>query len=467
MRVGISARDAAWTILAAVLAAAAFPPFGLWPLMLVSIIVLLRMIGEKPAGEARVVGLVYGAVFGAGTMYWMFNIFGLYAITLIALMAGYFGVFTTLVGLTRGNRAMFRALATGLFAVAIEWLRGDAWYLRFPWYTPPHALAQSPAWISLARWTGTYGLSLVIWTICAWSAFGRFYNAGLLLVLPAFAVFLLPIENPEQKALLVQAEEPGQLKEVLESIPYTQAELAVLPEYAFPNGLKSALHSVPGPVDLARKLHCPVVFGTVVGEYGRPGFQNVAAVLDSNGTLLGTFAKQRPVPLMLDGAPGTERPVFPYAAGVLGIGLCYDFDAPVIASSVTDAGATVLVAPTGDFMWWGQIQHVHHGILVRLRAVENDRWVLRATTSGISEAIDPHGYASAESLKIGESGSVIVSFGSRDTFALGSQFYLLGPLAAIATGLGVVFVLLKKLTSAHPSSLIGRPPSVTTETGRP
>src|SRR5205823_4130266 len=84
----------------------------------------------------------------------------------------------------------------GLFAVAIEWLGGDAWYLRFPWYTVPHALAQSPVWIAAAHWLGVYGLSYVIWFIASAGAFigGRWWLA--FLVLPAVAWLLPPVPSP-------------------------------------------------------------------------------------------------------------------------------------------------------------------------------------------------------------------------------------------------------------------------------
>jgi Carbon-nitrogen hydrolase len=156
-------------------------------------------------------------------------------------------------------------------------------------------------------------------------------------------------------------------------------------------------------------------------------FKNVAAVLDCSGNLVGTFPKQRPVPLMVDGRRGDRCPVFPFPMGTLGIGLCYDFDAPAVAGALTASGATILVAPTGDLMPWGAVQHVNHELLVRLRAVENDRWILRATTSGRSEAIDPHGRPSVERLDIGETGLVAVTFASRSTFALGCRMFFLGP----------------------------------------
>jgi apolipoprotein N-acyltransferase len=236
----------------------------------------------------------------------------------------------------------------------------------------------------------------------------------------------------------VQAEDSASHESLIASTLPEKVDLAVLPEYAFPYSCESALASTRGPKALARKLHCPVVFGTTEGPYGKHGFQNVAAIINAEGALLGTFPKQRPVPLMVDGKPGDRRPVFAVDGGILGIGLCYDFDAPEIAGSLVRSGATVLLAPTGDLMDWGRIQHQHHELLVRLRAVENDRWILRATSSGRSEAIDPHGVPSIDHLDIGAKGSMKVTYAHRTSLAFGTYGYALGPLAAFLT---VLFVL--------------------------
>jgi apolipoprotein N-acyltransferase len=427
---GISRRDAAKCCFAAATGAAAFPPLGLWPLSLASLYLFLRALRDKNSTDARAVGLVYGFLYGLGTMYWFFGLFGPSALALVFIMAGYFAILGTLIGATRCDSPGMRALQVAVFAMAIEWGRGDAWYLRFPWYTPAHALAQAPVWIACCRWIGTYGLSGAVWGIAAWAAFGKPTYALAYLVLPACALLLPAVEPPDQTAVLVQCEDSSKLGSLLSQIDMRGANLVVLPEYAYPYGIDTALKSGQGPVAVAQKLSCPVIFGTVEGTYGAPEFQNVAAVLDSQGELIGTFPKQRPVPLMIDGRPGDRCPVFPIPGAIFGIGLCYDFDAPAVAARLTAAGASVLVAPTGDLMSWGRVQHVNHELLVRLRAVENDRWILRATTSGRSEAIDPHGVPSAEHLDIGETGQVVAQYGSRSTFSLGGRMHLLGPMAA-------------------------------------
>lgn len=432
LTVGISAREALGVAGAALLGAAAFPPVGLWPCSLASIVLFLFLIRDHSSGAARPLGLLYGFCYGLGTMHWLFGVFGVLAVSLVALMAAYFGLLATLIGLTRGRPPWQRAALAALFAVAVEWLRGDAWYLRFPWYTAPHALAAAPAWIASVRWLGVYGLSSVVWFIAAAGVFNRPWLWAAFLFLPVPALNLPGFAPPDRRALLIQTEELQGAERLIPKLPAEPYDLAVLPEYSYLS-TKTALKSQNGPVALARKVGAPVVFGAGESEFEADDFENVAAVIDADGNLLGTFPKQRPVPLFHDGVPGRRRPVFPVEQGVLGVAVCYDFDAPEIAASLVRQGATVLVAPTFDAMSWGRIQHDNHELLLRLRAVENDRWILRAASSGRSEAVDPHGVPSREGVEVGATGTAVVAYGHRDTQPLGGQLWFFGPLAALGS----------------------------------
>jgi apolipoprotein N-acyltransferase len=428
---GVTARQALMALAAGLLGAAAFPPLSLWPLMLVSAALLVRLLRDLDTQTARNAGLLYGLAFAGGTMHWMFQIFGVFACSLLVVMAAYYGLLATLFASTRGLSVTLRVCLAAVFAVSVEWLRGDAWYLRFPWYAPPHALAQVPVMAAAARWLGAYGLSFIVWLIAAAGAFRpRAYAAFLLL--PA-CWFLLPSAGkPDRRALLLQTEMGG-VEQLIAATPSENVDLVVLPELAFTRSPEAVISERNGPASLARKTNAPVVFGAVEGVYGKMPFSNVVAVIGSNGRLLGAFPKQRPVPLLLDGAPGQRRPVFETKQGVLGVAICYDFDAPPTAGALVHSGATVLVAPTMDAMRWGQVQHEHHALLFRLRAIENDRWLVRAASSGRSEVISPLGVPSREAMEFGEEGRVVLPFAHRRSWALGGQLSFLGPAATAGT----------------------------------
>ena len=340
-------------------------------------------------------------------------------IGLLAIFGLYFGLLGLLIGMSRGRPLLMRALLVGLFAAGVEWLRGDAWYLRFPWYTVPHALAQSPAWIAPVRWLGVYGFTIAVWSIAALGAFGRPWAWLAFSLIPASSLLLADFDAPDRQAILFQTENPGGVEGLIPSVaPDEPIHLAVMPEYTYQVPYQRPLTNPNGPAALARKLGSPVVFGAIDGD-PLGSFQNVAVVLAPDGNVIGLFPKQRPVPLFRDGRPGTTRPVFPVDQGTLGIAICYDYDAPEVAGSIVRSGATVLLAPNYDSMQWGAMQHVHHALLFRLRAVENDRWIIRASSSGRSEVIDPHGRASEQGIEIGETSTVVLGYGHRTTQPLG------------------------------------------------
>lgn len=427
-------------ILLGLLGAAAFPPLGLWPLSLLSIAGFLFLLDNRSPREGLAIGLLYGISYASGCMYWFFGIFGAAAILLISLVGSYFAILAVLIASTRDSPTWIRALSAGLFAVGIEWLRGDCWYLRFPWYTVAHALAAEPAWIAAARWIGTFGISLIVWSLSAVGAFGRLYAWVAILVLPAFSWFLPSAGEGDRRALLVQSGETATLEMQMDSVLDFGLDLAVLPEYSYLTSPDEAVERPHGPREFALQHRCPVVFGAVEGDFHRSDYQNVAAVVGPDGRLLGAFPKQRPVPLMRDGRPGTDRPLFSVENGTLGVGVCYDFDNQEVAADLVRRGATVLVVPTHDSRSIGWVRNYHHSLLLRLRAVETGRWVLRAVNTGRCEAIDPTGLPSARGIGMGKVGYVIVRFAHRDGLPLGVWAHLLGPTAAAFTGVYVIWL---------------------------
>src|SRR5262249_34151145 len=154
------------------------------------------------------------------------------------------------------------------------------------------ALAASPPWIAAARWLGVYGLSFAVWLIAAWGAFGPKAAWSAFLLLPACSWLLPAAGAPDPKALLVQAEGPGEAEGLLPGLPVGPVDLAVLPEYAYTDAPAAVLRRPVGPAALARAASAPVVFGAVEGDHRSPDFHNVAAVVAADGTLLGTFPKQ-------------------------------------------------------------------------------------------------------------------------------------------------------------------------------
>ena len=165
---------------------------------------------------------------------------------------------------------------------------------------------------------------------------------------------------------------------------------------------------------LARTMAAPVIVGDigfdrVAGNAaGSRGFDlfNSASFVSRQGAFEGRYDKMHLVPFgeyvpfkrlfffaghLLDEVgtfqPGAHRRVF----GSFGVFICYE---SIFGDEIRDfprLGAGVLVNISNDG-WYGDTsapwQHLN---MVRMRAIETHRWVLRATNTGVTAAIDPTG----------------------------------------------------------------------------
>jgi apolipoprotein N-acyltransferase len=92
-----------------------------------------------------------------------------------------------------------------------------------------------------------------------------------------------------------------------------------------------------------------------------------------------------------DFTPGRERTIFELDGHKVGVFICYESVFPDEIRLFPKRGAEVLVNISNDG-WYGESsapgQHLN---MARMRAIENNRWVLRATNNGVTAAIDPFG----------------------------------------------------------------------------
>jgi len=92
-----------------------------------------------------------------------------------------------------------------------------------------------------------------------------------------------------------------------------------------------------------------------------------------------------------DFVPGTRIVTFPLNDYRLGAFICYESAFPNLVRQFTKAGANVLVNLSNDGYFGHSAAREQHLILVRMRAAENRRWIVRATNDGITAVIDPAG----------------------------------------------------------------------------
>jgi len=167
-------------------------------------------------------------------------------------------------------------------------------------------------------------------------------------------------------------------------------------------------------VGIARTVQAPLVVGNQGADFSDEEQAwhdyNSALVVGADGARVGRYDKIHLVPFgeyvpfqrllffarKLTGrvsrfTPGDGRKVFRLNGRRYGVFICYE---AVFADEVREfarLGAEVLVNISDD-AWYGDtsapLQHLN---MVRMRAIENRRWILRDTNNGITAAIDPYG----------------------------------------------------------------------------
>jgi apolipoprotein N-acyltransferase len=94
--------------------------------------------------------------------------------------------------------------------------------------------------------------------------------------------------------------------------------------------------------------------------------------------------------------PGPDRPApLDTPLGRAGILICNEAMLPEVAGDRVRAGAEILVSPSNDSWIAGRAFAEHMLAIVALRAVEQRRYLIRASTAGPSAVVDPWGRVTA------------------------------------------------------------------------
>lgn len=193
-------------------------------------------------------------------------------------------------------------------------------------------------------------------------------------------------------------------------------DLIVWPETAMPFYLETNASLAGRIAEFSREFGVPVAFGAPgKGGPGESGYYNrlwlqtpdAAPRQSYDKTHLVPFGEYVPLRLPLpfieyftqglDFIPGKNSS--PLTSGDLALGalICYEAIFPDIARKRVAAGANILVNISND-AWFGRTaaptQHLH---LTAMRAIEQGRWIVRATNTGVSAVITPRGRITAQS----------------------------------------------------------------------
>jgi apolipoprotein N-acyltransferase len=88
--------------------------------------------------------------------------------------------------------------------------------------------------------------------------------------------------------------------------------------------------------------------------------------------------------------PGSATQRFETPWGPAAVVICYDSAFPALVRHQVAGGATFILSVANNDPYSGRMMAQHHAHDV-MRAIESDRWLVRATNTGYSGVIDPHG----------------------------------------------------------------------------
>jgi apolipoprotein N-acyltransferase len=143
---------------------------------------------------------------------------------------------------------------------------------------------------------------------------------------------------------------------------------------------------------------------------------------------------------------GSSRTVFSFRGHTYGTFVCYESIFGDEVRQFVKNGAEVLVNISDDG-WYGDTSAAwQHLNMVRMRAIENHRWILRSTNTGVTASINPYGHV-ITALPRHLRSSLRVHFGyEHDLTFYAAHGDLFAYACALLTTLGLAFSLKSKFT---------------------
>lgn len=420
----------AFSLLSGVLLILLFPRFGwtwLAPVALTPI--LISCCRERSWVRRAVYGGAAGFVFWFGVCTWIQFVLEVHGGMGRWGGWGTFLLFAFLKGL---HMALFAALAGfvmprvwALPAVAALWTGIERTHgpLGFAWLDLGNAGIDMPLLLRLAPVTGVYGLSFVFAMLaCALALVVlRRPRRQLAWLLAVVALPFLPaLPDPAAGTIAARVVQPNvdtetdwttervtvleQRMELLSHAP--GVDLIVWPEVPAPF-FPSTPEFRAFLTHVARDSNAPILFGGISRTpEGAP--LNSAFLAGSLGEVRDRYDKIKLVPFgefvpepfgfvnritheVGDYVPGSRIVIFDTNTHRLGAFICYESAFPDLVRQFTLNGAEVLMNLSNDGYFGQSASREQHLSLVRMRAAENGRWILRSTNDGITAVIDPAG----------------------------------------------------------------------------
>jgi len=456
-----------------VLFALAFPNAGIgWLIFIAFAPLLVSLARARGWREAFALGWASQTVAWLIMVPWVVRVMSHYGglpyvtgvllfIAMAVFLGSYGGLFGFLVWRIAPRERFARWLLIPLAWAAVEYARTYL-FTGFPWNLIAAAIIDYTPLVQFDRVAGPYALAVLILlpsVLVAWLVAARpsgmprtLAIAGVAIVcfvwwstgIVAAKIFVRPTGGRTARAALLQPNisqemrwNESSLLDIFKRMTSMSldavaggAEIIVWPESTVPLSYASTDFYRGAIESLSAERKVDVILGSVAEDEQAEGRLWNAAFLVSGGRTIGHYDKIRLVPFgeyvplrkMLFFAKKLVRAVGEFEFGTkdtpldgrfrYGPAICYEIVFPQIARRQVMHGAEVLVTITNDAWYDGTSAPRQHLNQARLRAVETDRYLLRAGTTGISAFVDPAGRV-VEELAMNRQGIIYARFEAR------------------------------------------------------
>jgi apolipoprotein N-acyltransferase len=427
----------------------AFVQTSLWPLPWLCIALLAWRVAAASAKRAACVGWAFGTGWLLAGTWWLFISLHRYgelpawmAVTavfaLCALLSIYLALAMAAFARFRSHRAGADALLFASVWMLAELARAII-FTGFPWVATGYSQIDAP-FAALAAWAGVYGIGFVLAGLSAWASLASFYArskltalalpVGVTAVVIAFCLltsFNFTAPTTTLSVTLIQGNIPQEEKFAaerqgaaltwhLDTLLASKSDLVIAPETAIPvlpeqlppglwNDIAQhfvdqkthALVGVPMGNDEAGYTNSAVGFGPKGGPESadyRYDKHHLVPFGEFIPTGFKWFTRMMNIPLGDFNRGPVTAPSFNVKAERVAPNICYEdlFGEDLAARFVNEATAPTMLANISNIGWFGNsIAIPQHLNLSRMRALEFQVPMLRATNTGATAVIDHRG----------------------------------------------------------------------------
>ena len=422
---------------------------------------LLVTLQRRSLQHAFALGLVTGAVYFTGTIYWITRVMVMYgnlqlwvAVLVNAALIAYLALFPALFAVVI-RRSIVAFGPRALLAAPLVWVATELGrtylFTGFPWVLLGYSQVTVLPIAQLASVCGVYGVSALVammsgalaFASVRWTEARRRKRQGYGPFVPALIVVVAVWGGQRVAASdLTRAGDPVRVGLIQGNVDQAQkwdaasasaifaeylrmtreainqgAEVVLWPESSTPFVFEEGRLEADQLRTLAREARVPILVGSDQIERGTPTkYYNAAFLVQADGFTGGVYRKMHLVPFgeyvplksvfffagrlveaVSDFSPGDSAILLPVKGHLMSTAICYEIVYPDLVRQFVRNGSELLATITND-AWFGDTSAPYqHFAQASMRAIEEGRYLVRSANTGISGIVDPYGRVVGES----------------------------------------------------------------------